>query len=74
MTKSVIKGHITSKKHSANKEKLAKAKKREMDIAEALDKFGKDHHPKGETLPTPTSISNKDCTSLLEEWDSPLPT
>ena len=37
--KSVIKGHIARKKpHSASKEKLAKEKKWEIDIAEALEK------------------------------------
>ena len=54
--KSVIKGHIASEKHSSNKDKLAKAKKREMDIAEALDKFDKEHHPKGKALPTATRV------------------
>ena len=71
MKKSVIKGHIASKKYSANKEKLAKAKKREMDIAEVLDKFDKEHHPRGETLPTGTKVYRVKIVQAFLKWDSP---
>ena len=54
--KSVIKGHVQSKKHIAYKEKLKTTKKKELDIAEAFAKFDKQHHPKGETLPTATRV------------------
>lgn len=54
--KSVITGHIASKQHSTNKEKLAKAKEREMDIAEALNKFHKEHYSKAEALLTVTRV------------------
>ena len=67
--KSVIKGHTASKKHSANKKKLAKAKKREMDIAEALDK---EHHPKGETLPTATRVYRVKIVQAFLNSGTPL--
>ena len=37
--KSSIQKHVTSAKHTAGKEKLAKKEKREMDIVEALKKY-----------------------------------
>ena len=70
--KSVIKGHIASKKYSANKEKLAKAKKREMDIAEMLDKFEKEHHPRGETLPTGTRVYRVKIVQAFLKSGTPL--
>lgn len=72
MKKSVIKGHIASKKYSANKEKLAKAKKREMDIAEVLDKFDKEHHPRGETLPTGTRVYRVKIVQAFLKSGTPL--
>ena len=71
MKKSVIKGHIASKKYSANKEKLAKAKKREMDIAEVLDKFEKEH-PRGETLPTGTRVYRVKIVQAFLKSGTPL--
>ena len=42
---------MTSSKHTAGKEKLAKKEKRDMDIVEALQKYDTNTHPSGETLP-----------------------
>ena len=49
--KSSIQKHVTSVKHTAGKEKLAKKEKRNMDIVQALQKYDTDFHPSGETLP-----------------------
>ena len=45
-----------SKKHRLNKGKLKKIGKREDDIVQALQKYHQEHHPKGETLSTPTRV------------------
>ena len=45
-----------SKKHRLNKGKLKKIGKREEDIVQALQKYDQEHHPKGETLSTPTRV------------------
>ena len=51
LKKSSIQNHVTSSKHTAGKEKLAKKEKRDMDIVEALQKYDTNTHPSGETLP-----------------------
>ena len=45
-----------SKKHRLNKGKLEKFGKREEDVVQALQKYDQEHHPKGETLSTPTRV------------------
>ena len=45
-----------SKKHRLNKGKLKKISKREDDIVQALQRYDQEHHPKGETLSTPTRV------------------
>jgi len=51
LKKSTILLHVASSKHTAGKEKLASKEKREIDIAQALQKYDDDVHPSGETLP-----------------------
>ena len=51
LKKSTILLHVASSKHIAGKEKLASKEKREIDIAQALQKYDDDVHPSGETLP-----------------------
>ena len=51
LKKSSIQKHVTSLKHTAGKEKLAKKEKRDMDIVQASQKYDTDLHPSGETLP-----------------------
>ena len=47
---SVIKQHIQSKKHKSGVERLAKAKKRDVTVLEALKKYDEKVHPIGEML------------------------
>lgn len=70
--KSVIKGHVQSKKHIAYKEKLKTTKKKELDIAEAFAKFDKQHHPKGETLPTATRVFRIKVVQAFLKSGTPL--
>ena len=51
LKKSTIQLHVASSKHIAGKEKLVLKEKREIDIAQALQKYDDDVHPSGETLP-----------------------
>ena len=51
MKSSSIKNHCRSAKHLEGKQKLEKKQAREQDIAEALLKYNKEEHPRGETLP-----------------------
>ena len=48
---SIIKHHITSSKHVAGKEALARRESRERDIAKALESYDKEENPSGQTLP-----------------------
>ena len=48
---SIIKHHITSSKHVAGKETLARRESRERDIAKALESYDKEENPSGQTLP-----------------------
>lgn len=54
--RSNLKTHVMSKKHRFNKGKLKKIGKREEHIVQALQKYDQEHHPKGETLSTPTRV------------------
>lgn len=47
---SVIKHHIQSKKHKSGVERLAKAKKRDVTVLEAMKKYDEEVHPIGEML------------------------
>ena len=49
--KSTIFNHIKSTKHAESKLKLAKKQAREIDIADALNKYDESTQPKGQTLP-----------------------
>ncbi len=51
LKKSIVQRHVSSSKHVTGKEKLARKGKREKDIAEALQRYDRDVHPSGETLP-----------------------
>ena len=51
LKKSSVQKHITSVKHAAGKEKVARREKREMDIVEALKQYDSDVHPSGKNLP-----------------------
>ena len=70
--KSIIKGHISSKKRTINKDKLSKTSKRDIDIAEALGKFDKEHHPKGETLLTATRVYRVKVVQAFLKSGTPL--
>ena len=48
--KSVVKNHIESTKHRVSKSRLKEREKRDSDIVDALQKYSKEVHPKGETL------------------------
>ena len=48
--RSIIANHVASAKHKHGKLKLGKRESREKDIAEALAKYDKQEHPRGETL------------------------
>ena len=56
LKKSSVQKHITSMKHAAGKEKVARREKREMDIVEALKQYDSDVHPSGENLPEATRV------------------
>ena len=56
LKRSNLKTHVMSKKHRLNKGKLKKIGKREENIVQALQKYDQEHHPKGETLSTPTRV------------------
>ena len=45
-----MKNHLSSK-HKDGKKKVEKKEAREQDIAQALQRYNKDFHPRGETLP-----------------------
>lgn len=48
---SSVKNHLSSKKHQEGKKKIEKKEAREQDIVQALQRYNKDCHPRGETLP-----------------------
>ena len=50
LKKSTIQQHVASSKHKAGKEKLAKKKKREINITQALKKYNDHVHPSGEAV------------------------
>ena len=54
--KSVVKNHIESTKHRVSKSRLKEREKRDSDIVDALQKYSKEVHPKGETLSDNTRV------------------
>ena len=60
-----------SKKHRLNKGKLEKFGKRE-DIVQALQKYDQEHHPKGETLSTPTRVFRMKVVQAFLKSGTPL--
>ena len=65
LKKCCIQKHVTSTKHTAAKEKLAKKEKREMNIVEALKKYDAVVHPSGETLPDAVTVY---CVKVLSTF------
>ena len=61
-----------SKKHSLNKGKLEKFGKREEDIVQVLQKYDQEHHPKGETLSTPTRVFRIKVVQAFLKSGTPL--
>ena len=61
-----------SKKHRLNKGKLEKFGKREEDIVQALQKYDQEHHPKGETLSTPTRVFRMKVVQAFLKSGTPL--
>ena len=61
-----------SKKHRLNKGKLKKIGKREEDIVQALQKYDQEHHPKGETLSTPTRVFRIKVVQAFLKSGTPL--
>ena len=53
---SIIKHHITSCKHVAGKEVLARRESRERDIAKSLESYDKEENSSGQTLPEAQSV------------------
>ena len=47
---SIIKRHVDSKKHKSGVEKIAKKKKRDLTVLDAMKNYDKEVHPKGEML------------------------
>ena len=54
--KSVVKNHLESTKHRVSKSRLKEREKRDSDIVDALQKYSKEVHPKGETLSDNTRV------------------
>ena len=61
-----------SKKHRLKKGKLEKFGKREEDIVQALQKYDQEHHPKGETLSTPTRVFRIKVVQAFLKSGTPL--
>ena len=53
---SSVKNHLKSKKHQEGKIRLQRKEAREQDLAKYLEKYNKEHHPRGETLPESQQI------------------
>ena len=49
MKKSVVKNHVQSMKHKSSKSSLKEKEKPDSDIMDALQRYSKQVHPKGET-------------------------
>ena len=47
---SIIKRHVDSQKHKSGVEKIAKKKKRDLTVLDAMKNYDKEVHPKGEML------------------------
>ena len=54
--KSVVKNHVESMKHRSSKGRLKEREKRDSDIVDALQRYSKQVHLKGETLSDNTRI------------------
>ena len=54
--KSVVKNHVQSVKHESSKGRLKEKEKRDSDIVDALQRYTKQIHPKGETLSDNTRV------------------
>ena len=64
---SIIKHHITSSKHVAGKEALARRESRERDIAKALESYDKEENLSGQTLPEAQRVNRiKVVTTFLK--------
>ena len=72
LKRSNLKTHVMSKKHRLNKGKLEKFGKREEDIVQALQKYDQEHHPKGETLSTPTRVFRMKVVQAFLKSGTPL--
>ena len=53
---SSVKNHLKSKKHQEGKIRLQRKEAQEQDLAKHLEKYNKEHHPRGETLPESQQI------------------
>ena len=70
--RSNLKTHAMSKEHRLNKGKPKKIGKREEDIVQALQKYDQEHHPKGETLSTPTRVFRIKVVQAFLKSGTPL--
>ena len=67
-----IKVHMSSKKHSLNKEKMKATSKKEQHIAEAMKNYDEETHPKGENLPTGTRVFRVKVVQAFLKSGTPL--
>lgn len=72
LKKSSILNHVSSSKHSAGKERIARKEKREMDIAAALKRYDAAVHPSGEFLSESTRVYRVKVVSTFLKAGAPL--
>jgi uncharacterized Zn finger protein len=70
--KSVIKNHVESMKHRSSKGRLKEKEKRDSDIVDALQRYSKQVHPKGETLSDNTRVYRVKVVREFLRGDIPL--
>ena len=69
---SSVRNHLSSKKHQDGKKKMEKKEAREQDIAQALQRYNKDCHPRGETLPESQQLFRVKVVRALLQAGVPL--
>ena len=70
LKKSVVKNDVQSVKHKSSKGHLKEKEKHDSDIADALQRYSKQVHPKGESLSDNTCISHQSGSGVLKSWYS----
>ena len=55
-------------KHRSSKGRLKEKEKRDSDIVDALQRYSKQVHPKGETLSDNVHISHKSGSGIPKSW------